>query len=33
MGYDTVVEAAYLCGAYIEKRKALMADWAEFCNQ
>ncbi|MNG46655.1 Prophage CP4-57 integrase [compost metagenome] len=25
------VEAAYLRGAYLEKRKALMADWAEFC--
>jgi len=27
-----VVEAAYLRGAYLEKRKALMADWAEFCK-
>ncbi|ENV33313.1 hypothetical protein F960_02340 [Acinetobacter gerneri DSM 14967 = CIP 107464 = MTCC 9824] len=26
------VEAAYLRGAYLEKRKALMADWAEFCS-
>lgn len=26
------VEAAYLRGAYLEKRKALMADWAEFCD-
>ncbi|WP_327858741.1 tyrosine-type recombinase/integrase [Acinetobacter guillouiae] len=26
------VEAAYLRGAYLEKRKALMADWAEFCE-
>ncbi|WP_374663537.1 tyrosine-type recombinase/integrase [Acinetobacter sp.] len=26
------VEAAYLRGAYLEKRKALMADWANFCN-
>jgi len=26
------VEAAYLRGAYLEKRKTLMADWAEFCN-
>ena len=26
------VEAAYLRGAYLEKRKGLMADWAEFCN-
>lgn len=25
------VEAAYLRGAYLEKRKVLMADWAEFC--
>jgi integrase len=25
------VEAAYLRGAYLEKRKGLMADWAEFC--
>jgi integrase len=25
------VEAAYLRGAYLEKRKELMADWAEFC--
>ncbi|MDC4944957.1 integrase arm-type DNA-binding domain-containing protein [Acinetobacter baumannii] len=27
------VEAAYLRGAYLEKRKALMADWAEFCYE
>jgi integrase len=26
------VEAAYLRGAYLEKRKGLMADWAKFCN-
>lgn len=26
------VEAAYLRGAYLEKRKALMADWAQFCS-
>lgn len=26
------VEAAYLRGAYLEKRKSLMADWAEFCE-
>lgn len=26
------VEAAYLRGAYLEKRKGLMEDWAEFCN-
>jgi len=26
------VEAAYLRGAYLEKRKRLMADWALFCN-
>ena len=26
------VEAAYLRGAYLEKRKALMADWATFCE-
>lgn len=25
------VEAAYLRGAYLEKRKMLMEDWAEFC--
>ena len=25
------VEAAYLRGAYLEKRKSLMADWARFC--
>ncbi len=25
------VEAAYLRGAYLEKRKSLMADWAVFC--
>lgn len=25
------VEAAYLRGAYLEKRKGLMADWAAFC--
>ena len=27
------VEAAYLRGAYLEKRKNLMADWAEYCYQ
>lgn len=27
------VEAAYLRGAYLEKRKSLMADWAEFCSK
>lgn len=26
------VEAAYLRGAYLEKRKGLMADWASFCS-
>ncbi|PTV59192.1 tyrosine-type recombinase/integrase [Acinetobacter seifertii] len=26
------VEAAYLRGAYLEKRKGLMEDWANFCN-
>ncbi|KYQ80982.1 integrase [Acinetobacter lactucae] len=26
------VEAAYLRGAYLEKRKRLMEDWANFCN-
>ncbi|EHU2105346.1 tyrosine-type recombinase/integrase [Acinetobacter baumannii] len=26
------VEAAYLRGAYLEKRKGLMADWAKFCS-
>ena len=26
------VEAAYLRGAYLEKRKSLMADWAKFCD-
>ncbi|MBK5652645.1 MAG: integrase arm-type DNA-binding domain-containing protein, partial [Rhizobium sp.] len=26
------VEAAYLRGAYLEKRKGLMKDWAKFCN-
>ncbi|KAA8731448.1 tyrosine-type recombinase/integrase [Acinetobacter qingfengensis] len=26
------VEAAYLRGAYLEKRKALMSDWANFCT-
>ncbi|PCN59823.1 tyrosine-type recombinase/integrase [Acinetobacter sp. YT-02] len=26
------VEAAYLRGAYLEKRKSLMADWAKFCS-
>lgn len=25
------VEAAYLRGAYLEKRKSLMSDWAKFC--
>ena len=25
------VEAAYLWGAYLEKRKGLMTDWAMFC--
>lgn len=25
------VEAAYLRGAYLEKRKSLMTDWAGFC--
>ena len=25
------VEAAYLRGAYLEKLKNLMADWAQFC--
>ncbi len=25
------VEAAYLRGAYLEKRKCLMADWAQYC--
>ncbi|AWL19848.1 integrase [Acinetobacter nosocomialis] len=25
------VEAAYLRGAYLEKRKGLMADWAGYC--
>ncbi|HRN46007.1 MAG TPA: site-specific integrase, partial [Flavobacterium sp.] len=25
-------KAAYLRGAYLEKRKKLMADWAKFCN-
>ena len=25
------VEAAYLRGAYLEKRKGLMTDWAKFC--
>ena len=25
------VEAAYLRGAYLAKRKGLMTDWAEFC--
>ena len=26
------VEAAYLCGAYLEKkRKSLITDWAQFC--
>ena len=27
------VEAAYLRGAYLEKRKKLMEDWAKFCHQ
>jgi len=27
------VEAAYLRGAYLEKRKGLMAEWAKFCFQ
>lgn len=27
------VEAAYLRGAYLEKRKNLMADWARYCNK
>lgn len=27
------VEAAYLRGAYLEKRKGLMEDWANFCYQ
>ncbi|HDI5711786.1 TPA: integrase, partial [Acinetobacter baumannii] len=26
------VEAAYLRGAYLEKRKGLMDDWAQFCS-
>lgn len=26
------VEAAYLRGAYLEKRKGLMANWAEYCD-
>ncbi|WHP05938.1 integrase arm-type DNA-binding domain-containing protein [Acinetobacter corruptisaponis] len=26
------VEAAYLRGAYLEKRKSLMSDWANFCT-
>lgn len=26
------VEAAYLRGGYLEKRKGLMADWAKFCE-
>ena len=26
------VEAAYLLGAYLEKRKELMRDWGKFCN-
>lgn len=26
------VEAAYLRGAYLEKRKKLMTDWSKFCN-
>lgn len=26
------VEAAYLRGAYLEKRKSLMSDWANFCS-
>ena len=27
------VEAAYLRGAYLEKRKSLMTDWAEYCDE
>lgn len=27
------VEAAYLRGAYLEKRKGLMEDWAKFCDK
>lgn len=27
------VEAAYLRGAYLEKRKTLMTDWAGFCKK
>ncbi|ENX23088.1 hypothetical protein F892_02331 [Acinetobacter vivianii] len=27
------VEAAYLRGAYLEKRKGLMANWAKFCHE
>lgn len=27
------VEAAYLRGAYLEKRKGLMADWTIFCAE
>lgn len=27
------VEAAYLRGAYLEKRKGLMADWAQYVYQ
>jgi len=27
------VEVAYLRGAYLEKRKSLMADWASFSNR
>lgn len=26
------VKAAYLLGAYLEKCKGLMEDWAEFCS-
>ena len=26
------VETTYLRGAYLEKSKSLMADWAEFCT-
>lgn len=26
------VEAAYLRGAYLEKRKSLMSDWSKYCN-
>lgn len=26
------VKAAYLRGAYLEKRKGLMEEWANFCN-